>query len=128
MFSVGMCVMLCGRLCVTRHQHATSRPLTWPTDEEQQAFFDDFANRVSRRLLEMARRRIADDQHRGWQDAFIEQGTGSATRRARIVSDDVYAHAALIPQSVPTADANALVRDIVRAFRETVAELEVDLV
>jgi energy-coupling factor transporter ATP-binding protein EcfA2 len=107
-------------------------PVKWsnghPIEEDQQAFYDEYANRVSRRLLATARRRIAEERHRDWQDAFGEAGPGSTLRRARIIADDVYAHAAPIPQAVPTSDGNAFIREVINAFRETAAELKVGLV
>jgi hypothetical protein len=106
-------------------------PISWrgaqPSEDEQQAFFDEFANRMSRRLLDMARRRIADEQHRGWQGAYIESGKGSAARRAKIIVDDVYANAAPIPQAVATPGARDFLREVISAFRETATEMGVEL-
>lgn len=106
-------------------------PIDWshgqPSDDEQQALYDDFANRLSRQLLELSKRRISDERHREWQEAFAQWGRGSTVDRARIIAEDVYGQAAPVPRAAPSANANAFLREVMSTVRETAEQLEIDL-
>lgn len=68
-----------------------------PTNEEQQALYEEFANRLSRCLLDRSKRRLGDERHREWRAAFAKSGPGSTVIRARILPEDVYEPAAPVP-------------------------------
>jgi hypothetical protein len=102
-------------------------PVDWshgqPSEDEQQALYDDFANRLSRRLLELAKRRVSDERHREWQEAFVQRGRGSTVVRARIIAEDIYGQAAPVPRSAPSANANALLHEVINDVRASAGEL-----
>jgi hypothetical protein len=106
-------------------------PIDWshgePSEDEQQALYDEFANQLSRRLLELAKRRISDERHRDWQEAFGKWGPGSTVVRARIIAEDVYGQAAPVPRAAPSANANAFLREVIKEVRETAGELNIEL-
>ena len=106
-------------------------PIGWsrgePSEDEQQALYDEFANQLSRRLLELAKRRISDERHRDWQEAFAQWGRGSTVIRARIIAEDVYGQAAPVPRAAPSANANAFLREVIKEVRETAEELDIKL-
>ncbi len=106
-------------------------PIDWsrgePSEDEQQALYDEFANQLSRRLLELAKRRISDERHRDWQEAFAQWGRGSTVVRARIIAEDVYGQAAPVPRAAPSANANAFLREVIKEVRKTAKELDIEL-
>jgi hypothetical protein len=106
-------------------------PLEWthgrPSDDEQQALYDQFANQLSRRLLELTKRRVSDERHRDWQEAFAQWGRGSTPIRARIIAEDVYGQAAPVPRAAPSANANAFLREVINEVHEAAEELDIVL-
>ncbi len=111
--------------------HLIQNPIRWsggePTEEDQQTFYDEFANRVSHCLLITVRRRVADERHRDWQSALQPRWVRFDVSSGKIIAEDVYAQAAPVSQAVPTVDGNAFVREVSNALRDTAAELKVAL-
>jgi hypothetical protein len=106
-------------------------PVGWtagePSDDEKQALFDDLANRLSDRMLQLAHDRLFDERNRDWQDAYMRSGPGSTVDRARIIADRIYAAAAPIPQATPAPHQNEFLHQIIEIVRSTAAELDIEL-
>ena len=73
------------------------RPVRWeggePSDDEKQAIIDTASNAITEKLMELTRRRLAEDTRLGWQEAYAQRGRGSTFIRARIIAADVYERA-----------------------------------
>jgi hypothetical protein len=54
-------------------------------------------------------------------------GRGSTVVRARIIAEDVYGQAVPVPRAAPSANANALLREVIKEVRETAVELDIEL-
>jgi hypothetical protein len=106
-------------------------PVKWeghePDDEEKQATFDRFADRVSRALLELASRRLRSERLMDWQDAYNRHGRGSTFERAQVISEDIYARAAPIPDVAPSPDKNRFLNEVVAAVSTAAEECAVRL-
>ena len=106
-------------------------PLEWtelvPTDDEKQDVFDTIAGDLSRRLIELASRRIKIERLPEWRQAFSESGTGSTYRRATLIAEQVYDRAAPIPDVTPSPDRNAFLRDVESAIKQSMEEVGAQL-
>lgn len=106
-------------------------PVSWtagePSDDEKQAVYDDLANRLSERMLDLAHQRIFEERNQDWIEAFGRSGKGSTAERARIIAERIYATAAPIPQSTPAPHQNEFLHDVIELVRATAAELDIDL-
>jgi GTPase SAR1 family protein len=91
-------------------------PISWegdePTDDEKQQTYEALASNVSRRMLELASRRVRVDRHSDWQNAYYQAGRGSTFTRAKIIADQVYDRAAPIPDVTPSPDRNQFLREV----------------
>ena len=91
-------------------------PLEWigpaPSEDEKQQFYDALAENVSRRMLDLATRRISGQRVREWQDAYDKRGVGSTFDRARIIAADVYQQAAPVPDMVPSRARNQFLHEV----------------
>jgi hypothetical protein len=100
-------------------------PLRWegaePADDQKQASFDVFADKLGGRLLELCTRRVWRDRGAQWQEAYDRHGTGSTFVRARIIGDEIYEPAAPVPDVTPSPDRNQFLREVI-AEVETAAE------
>jgi hypothetical protein len=76
-------------------------PLRWtagePDEETKVSIVAERARSISTSVIELARERIWNTRRREWGSAYAERGYGSASRRARIIRDDVYAPGVPIP-------------------------------
>lgn len=101
-----------------------SEPLEWDpvlpnvgAEEIRIQAVDAIRREVTKRLHELSRRRMIDDQLSGWVGAYELKGTGSTRVRAKDLSD-LYESAAPIPNEMPGPDANEFLFEL----RELVAE------
>lgn len=98
-------------------------PVEWtgpiPTDDEKQHVFDTIAEELSRRLIELASRRMRTERLAEWRQAFDESGAGSTYRRANLIAERVYDRAAPIPDVTPSPDRNAFLEDVANAIKQS---------
>ena len=78
---------------------------------------DAIRREVNKRLHDLSRRRMIDEQLSGWVEAYELKGTGSTRVRAKELVD-LYETAAPIPNEMPGPDANEFLFEL----RELVAE------
>ena len=67
------------------------RPAGWSphpkNDEEREAALDKIRQAVHKRISELTKRRLKDDQVASWRIAYDHSGSGSAMRRAKTIDD-----------------------------------------
>ena len=84
---------------------AVQSPVRWEggdlSDHEKQAAFDRLAHVVSRRMTDLAARRVWGDRMQEWQRANALHGAGSTFVRARLIADEVYAPGGADPGAGP---------------------------
>lgn len=95
-------------------------PVRWepsePTDDSQkQQIFDELANSISAKMLDLATRRVRGDRLTEWQTAYNRSGRGSSYERARIIGEQVYDRAAPIPDVTPSPDRNSFLHEVAAA-------------
>ena len=87
-------------------------PVEWtkgePSNDEKQALYDELANRLSARMLDLAHERLFSQRSNEWVDAYLRSGKGSSFERARIIAETIYASAALVPQVTPAPHQNGV--------------------
>ncbi len=103
------------------------RPVRWeggdPTEDEQQAIIDEVSNAITRKLMELTRRRLMEDAQRAWQQAYVQRGTGSTFVRARIIAADVYEQRAPVPTVTASPDQNRFLKDVAACIDDVAEEL-----
>ncbi len=106
-------------------------PVSWtagePSEDERQALFDEFANRLSKRMLELAHDRLQVQRNHEWIAAFTQSGRGSTFGRARIIADRIYAEAAPVPQATPAPKQNEFLHQVIHLVRSIAADLGISL-
>jgi hypothetical protein len=106
-------------------------PVEWsgedPSDDEKQVIFDALADEVSRRLVELASRRVWKQRLTEWQGAYRLKGSGSTFDRAAIIARDIYERAAPVPDVTPSPDRNEFLREVAEAVEKAATELGVGL-
>ncbi len=106
-------------------------PVGWtagePSVDEKQALYDELANRLSERLLDLAHQRLSAERNQQWLDAFLRSGPGSTRERSGIIADQIYATAAPIPQATPAPQQNEFLHQVIELVRTTAADLGVEL-
>jgi hypothetical protein len=99
-------------------------PVEWkgpePSDDDKQHIYDSIAEDLSRRLIDLASRRVRTERQGEWRTAFDEAGTGSTFRRARLIAEGIYERAAPVPDVTPSPDRNAFLEDVANATRTAV--------
>jgi hypothetical protein len=99
-------------------------PVGWdgpePSDDDKQSIFDAIAEDLSRRLLDLAARRVKSERLPEWRNAYDESGPRSTFRRAKLIAERVYAVAAPVPDVTPSPDRNAFLQDVAAVTRESV--------
>ena len=107
------------------------RPVRWeggePDDDEKQAIIDTMSNAITNKLIELTRRRLAEDVRLGWQEAYAQHGRGSSFTRARIIAADVYDRGAPIPTVSASPDQNRFLKDVASLVAEVAQQLDVIL-
>lgn len=110
---------------------AIQSPRRWdgrpPTDDEKQALFDQFVNRVSGEVMRIATNRLRLEPIAIWQEAYNQSGPGSSFVRAAIIADRIYGPAAPVPQLAPVPDRNVFLREIMEAVEAVAAECSAEL-
>jgi hypothetical protein len=99
-------------------------PVAWdgpePTDDDKQRIFDAIAEDLSRRLLDLASRRVKSERLADWRSAYDESGPRSTFRRAKVIAERAYDLAAPVPDVTPSPDRNAFLQDVATVMRESV--------
>jgi len=99
-------------------------PVAWngpePTDDDKQRIFDLIAEDLSRRLLDLASRRVKSERLSDWRSAYDESGPRSTFRRAKLIAERVYDLAAPVPDVTPSPDRNAFLKDVAAVTRDAV--------
>lgn len=99
-------------------------PLSWtgpePSDDDKQIIFDQMANDLSSRLLDITSRRLRVERLQEWRGAFGVFGSGSTFQRAKLIAEQVYDRAAPIPDEKPSPDRNAFLDDVANALRASI--------
>ena len=99
-------------------------PVDWngpePSDDDKQSIFDAIAEGLSRRLLDLASRRVKSERLGEWRNAYDESGPRSTFRRAKLIAERVYDLAAPVPDVTPSPDRNAFLQDVATVTRESV--------
>jgi hypothetical protein len=107
------------------------RPVRWegeePDDDEKQVLIDAMSNAITKKLMELTRRRLAEDVRLGWQEAYAQRGQGSSFTRARIIAADVYDRGAPIPTVSASPDQNRFLKDVASLVAEVAKQLDVIL-
>jgi hypothetical protein len=110
---------------------AIQSPRRWegraPTDDEKQAFFDQFVNRLSGEVMRIATNRLRLEPIAVWQEAYNQSGTGSSFVRASIIADRIYGSAAPVPQLAPVPDRNVFLKEVLEAVEAVAAECSAEL-
>jgi hypothetical protein len=106
-------------------------PVHWegstPNEDEKQQIFEQFAECISSRILEIAKRRIWPDHRSAWREAFSQYGYGSTFARASIIANKIYDEAAPIPNIAPTPEGNKFLHEVLKAVEEAARECEIKL-
>ena len=107
------------------------RPVRWdrgePSDDQKQAMIDEVSNAVTKKLMDLTRRRMQDDVRLGWQAAYSQRGTGSTFVRARIIASDVYDRGAPVPTVSASPDQNRFLKDVAAIISEVAQEQDIVL-
>ena len=107
------------------------RPVRWeggePGDDEKQAIIDTASNAITKKLMDLTRRRLAEDVRLGWQNAYAQRGRGSSFTRARIIAADVYEKGAPIPTVSASPDQNRFLKDVASLVAEVAENLDMIL-
>ncbi len=105
----------------TRIYVALQNPLTWdggePSDDEKQQIFDDLADRISKKLVDLATRRMRMERVADWQSAYNKHGRGSTFVRATIIAEDIYGRAAPVPDIIPSPERNKFLHEVMDAVQ-----------
>ena len=100
-------------------------PVRWegvlPTDDDKQLAFDRFAEELTSRLMDLAKRRVRIEPIAVWQEAFSFAGTGSTFKRANLLAERVYDAAAPIPTIAPSPARNKFLHEVIAAVAEAAA-------
>lgn len=106
-------------------------PVAWtagePSIDEKQALYDELANRLSERMLDLAHERLFSERSAEWVDAYLRSGKGSTFDRARIIAEQIYATAAPVPQATPAPHQNEFLHQVIEIVRTTAADMDVEL-
>jgi hypothetical protein len=103
-------------------------PLRWdpsePTDDaHKQQVFDELANALSAKILNLATRRIRAEKMPEWQTAFNQFGRGSSYTRASIIGERIYDRAAPIPDVTPSPDRNSFLHEVAAVVESVCLEI-----
>jgi hypothetical protein len=104
------------------------RPVEWdhgePDDETQQRVISEISQAVTRKLIQLTRKRLVGDRQPAWQEAYVQRGVGSTFDRAHIIAEDVYDRGAPVPGVVASPDQNQFLKDVARLLVEVAEELD----
>jgi len=101
------------------------RPAGWSphpkNDEEREAALDKIRQAVHKRISELTKRRLKEDQVASWRVAYDHSGSGSAMRRARTI-DDIHLAAAPNISAAMSQDAREFLNKLYEILREAIGE------
>jgi len=104
---------------------ALQSPSRWlpqrPSDEDQDTKIEEVTNAISGCVMDIARRRLQVEPISSWQKAYAPAGRGSSFVRAHIIDEEIYEHAAPIPDATHLPARNAFLREVLEAI-ESAAE------
>ena len=107
-------------------------PVGWsgaePSDDDKQHIYGAIAEDLSRRLIDIASRRIRTERVAEWRNAFDESGYRSTFRRAELIGAQIYDRAAPIPDVTPSPDRNAFLQEVAEATRKAAESVGAKLV
>jgi hypothetical protein len=92
-----------------------------------QVLIDTVSNALTKKLIELTRRRLAADVRLGWQEAYAQRGRGPSFTRARIIAADVYDWGAPIPTVSASPDQNRFLKDVASLVVEVAGQLDMIL-
>ena len=103
-------------------------PLRWdpsePTDnDDKQQVFDELANALSVKMVDLATRRLRGERMPEWQSAFNQSGRGSSYVRASIIGEQIYNRAAPIPDVTPSPDRNSFLHEVAAVVESVCLEM-----
>lgn len=85
-----------------------------PTDDaHKQQVFDDLANSLPAKTLDLATSRVRAERMPEWQSAFNQFGRGSSYRHSSIIVRHIHERAALIPDVTPSPGRNLFLQEVV---------------
>ena len=97
-------------------------PVSWtgpePSDDDKQHLYDAIAEELSRKLIDLASRRVRTERQSEWRSAFDESGPRSTFRRAELIAGQIYDRAAPIPDIAASPDRNAFLQEVAESTRE----------
>lgn len=106
-------------------------PMRWegpePTDDERQNKIDALADCLNRRIRDLSTRRVWRDRMIDWERAYDNSGRGSTLVRARIIGNDIFEHAAPVPEVIPSPDRNRFLREVVEEVEAATKEVGAQL-
>jgi hypothetical protein len=107
-------------------------PLSWegkePDLDEKQVVFDALAEKLARRMLDLASQRVWKGKSDEWRSAFGKQGRGSTFVRAEIIGTEIFDPAAPIPDLTPSLDRNQFLREVAKEVQDAADECGAKLV
>jgi hypothetical protein len=107
---------------------AIQDPRNWqprpPSDDEKQAFFERFVNRVSSDIMTISDRRLKSERVPIWQEAYNQSGKGSSYVRAAIIADRIYTPAAPV---APVPDRAAFLKEVLDVVERAAPECSAEL-
>lgn len=89
-----------------------------PSDDDKQHLYDAIAEELSRKLVELASRRVRTERQPEWRTAFDESGPRSTFRRAELIAGQIYDRAAPIPDIAASPDRNAFLQEVAESTRD----------
>jgi ClpP class serine protease len=107
---------------------AIQEPRDWkprpPSDDEKQAFFDRFVNRLNGDIMAISARRLRLKPVSEWQEAYNQTGRGSSFVRASIIADRIYTPAAPV---APTPDRTSFLKEVLDTVEKAAPECSAEL-
>lgn len=102
-------------------------PVRWtgpePDADEQEIIVGDISSAVTKRITTLVDQLITQDPRPAWTRAYMEHGKGSASRRAEILSTEIYEEA--IPPPLPEEPyQNQFSQTILALFKDAATELD----
>ena len=96
-------------------------------DDGKQHFYDSIAKDPSRKLIDLASRRVRTERLSERRSVFDESGSRLTFRRAELIVGQICDRAAPIPDVAPSPDPNALLLEVAEATREAVESAGAEL-
>lgn len=101
------------------------RPAGWnpqpQSDEDREAALDKIRQAVQRRISQLSKHRLRDEQVASWRTAFDHSGLGSAARRARTI-DTIHQAAAPSMSAAMNQDARDFLNKLYEILQEAIEE------